>query len=160
MLAIQRRIILAASMAMFAFLGPLSLTSRPVVATDDLPSQLSDEAFWNMTTEFSEVGGYFRSDNFVSNETTFQWNVIKHLKKTRTGGVYLGVGPDQNFTYIVALQPKMAIIFDIRRQNAMQHLMYKALVEISADRADFLSKLFSRRRPEQLGAQSKAEELF
>src|SRR5215470_6424766 len=159
MLAIQRRIILAAAMAMFAFLGPLSLTSRPVVATDDLPSQLSDEAFWNMTTEFSEVGGYFRSDNFVSNETTFQY-VIKHLKKARTGGVYLGVGPDQNFTYIVAMQPKMAIIFDIRRQNTMQHLMYKAIIEMSSDRADFISKLFSRARPENLGSSSTAEEMF
>jgi hypothetical protein len=71
-----------------------------------------------------------------------------------------GVGPDQNFTYIVALQPKLAIIFDIRRQNAMQHLMYKALIELSSDRADFLSKLFSRKRPANLGSQSTAEQLF
>lgn len=112
-----------------------------------------------MVTEFSETGGYFRSDNFVSNETTFQY-VIKDLKKTTPGGVYLGVGPDQNFTYIIALQPKMAIIVDIRRQNAMQHLMYKALIETSADRADFLSRLFSRKRPEGLSAKSTPEELF
>ena len=61
--------------------------------------------------------------------------------------MYLGVGPEQNFTYIVALQPKMAFIFDIRRGNMIEHLMYKALFEISTDRADFLSKLFSRPRP-------------
>jgi hypothetical protein len=112
-----------------------------------------------MFTEFSEVGGYFRSDNFVSNETTFQY-VIKDLKKTKPNGVYLGVGPDQNFTYIIALHPKIAIIFDIRRQNAMQHLMYKALIETSADRAEFLSKLFSRKRPALLSAKSTPEELF
>ena len=159
MLTIRRRIILAAATALFAFLGPLSLTSSPILAPRELPRQLSDEAFWNMVTEFSEAGGYFRSDNFVSNETTFQY-VLKGLKKTRPGGVYLGVGPDQNFTYIVAMQPKLAIIFDIRRQNAMQHLMYKALVEMSSDRADFLSKLFSRKRPENLGPTSTAEELF
>jgi hypothetical protein len=159
MLTIRRRIVLAAAAALFAFLGPLSLTSSPLVATDRLPPQLSDEAFWNMVTEFSETGGYFRSDNFVSNETTFQY-VIKNLKKTTPGGVYLGVGPDQNFTYIVAMQPKLAIIFDIRRQNTMQHLMYKALIEMSSDRADFLSKLFSRTRPENLGKSSTAEELF
>src|SRR2546428_9290328 len=159
MLTIRRRIILAAATALFAFLGPLSLTSSPILAPRELPRQLSDEAFWNMVTEFSEAGGYFRSDNFVSNETTFQY-VLKGLKKTRMGGVYLGVGPDQNFTYIVALQPKLAIIFDIRRQNAMQHLMYKALIEMSANRADFLSKLFSRKRPENVGPQSTAEELF
>jgi len=159
MLTIRRRIVLAAAAALFAFLGPLSLTSSPLVATDRLPQQLSDETFWNMVSEFSETGGYFRSDNFVSNETTFQY-VIKNLKKTTPGGVYLGVGPDQNFTYIVAMQPKLAIIFDIRRQNTMQHLMYKALIEMSSDRADFLSKLFSRTRPANLGKSSTAEELF
>jgi len=159
MLTIQRRILLVAATALFAFIGPLSLTSRTLIATEELPKQLSDEAFWNLVTEFSESGGYFRSDNFVSNETTFQY-VLKDLKKTKPGGVYLGVGPDQNFTYIVALQPKMAIIFDIRRQNVMQHLMYKALIEMSTDRADFLSKLFSRKRPEKLEEKTTVEELF
>ena len=159
MLTIRRRIILVAATALFAFLGPLSLTSTPLFVTDELPKQLGDEAFWNLVTEFSEPGGYFRSDNFVSNETTFQY-VIKDLKKTKPGGVYLGVGPDQNFTYIVALQPRMAIIFDIRRQNMLQHLMYKALIEMSSDRADFLSRLFSRKRPAGIGAQTTAEELF
>src|SRR5262244_4226577 len=146
MLLISRRIILVTAVVLVAFLGPLSVTSSPRLAAE-VPRQLSDEVFWNMVTDFSETGGYFRSDNFVSNETTFQY-VIKDLKKTTPGGVYLGVGPDQNFTYIVALQPKIAIIFDIRKQNAMQHLMYKALIETSADRAEFLSKLFSRKRPE------------
>ena len=159
MLTIQRRILLVAATALFAFIGPLSLTSRTLIATEELPKQLSDEAFWNLVTEFSESGGYFRSDNFVSNETTFQY-VLKDLKKTKPGGVYLGVGPDQNFTYIVALQPKMAIIFDIRRQNVMQHLMYKALIEMSTDRADFLSKLFSRKRPEKLEEKTTVEDLF
>jgi hypothetical protein len=159
MLTIRRRVTLAAATMLFAFLGPLSLSSSALVATEELPRQLSDAEFWSMFTEFSETGGYFRSDNFVSNETAFQY-VLKGLKQTRTGGVYLGVGPDQNFTYIVAMKPKLAVIFDIRRQNAMQHLMYKALIETSTDRADFLSKLFSRKRPENLNAQSTADQLF
>src|SRR5262250_516845 len=104
MLRIRRRVLLAAALAVFAFLGPLGVTSGPLAATAELQPQLSDEAFWSMVTEFSETGGYFRSDNFVSNETTFQY-VIKNVKKTTPGGVYLGVGPDQNFTYIVAMQP-------------------------------------------------------
>jgi hypothetical protein len=154
-----RRRILVAAIALLAFAGSLNLTSSARSAGDTLPAQLSDEAFWNMFTEFSEVGGYFRSDNFVSNETTFQY-VIKDLKKTKAEGIYLGVGPDQNFTYIVALKPRLAIIFDIRRQNAMQHLMYKALIETSADRAEFLSRLFSRKRPASLSTKSTPEELF
>ncbi|PYR97706.1 MAG: hypothetical protein DMG16_23430 [Acidobacteria bacterium] len=159
MLPIRRRIVLASAAALVAFLGPLSLTSSRLVATELIPSQLSDEAFWNMVTEFSEPNGYFRADNFVSNETTFQY-VIRELKKVTPGGVYLGVGPDQNFTYVVAMRPKIAIIFDIRRQNMLQHLMYKALIEMSSDRADFISRLFSRKRPEGLELNSSASQLF
>jgi len=136
MLTIRRRVLFVAVTTLLAFIGPLSVTSSPR-AGESIPAQLSDEAFWGLFTNSSEVGGYFRSDNFVSNETTFQY-VIKDLQKAKPGGVYLGVGPDQNFTYIIAMQPKLAIIFDIRRQNAMQHLMYKALIETSADRAEFL----------------------
>ena len=51
------------------------------VAKEELPLQLSDEAFWKLTTDFSEPGGFFRSDNFVSNEDGFQI-VIPELKKT------------------------------------------------------------------------------
>ncbi len=154
-----RRSSLLPVMTLIALFGAISFVCLPLFA-GELPQQLSDEAFWRMVTEFSEPGGYFRSDNFVSNETMFQY-VIGDLKKsTKSGGVYLGVGPDQNFTYIVALQPKMAFIFDIRRQNMLQHLMYKALIELSEDRAEFLSRLFSRKRPADIGPKSSAEELF
>ena len=34
----------------------------------DFPSKLTESSFWKMVTEFSEAGGSFRSDNFVSNE--------------------------------------------------------------------------------------------
>src|ERR1043165_1084435 len=67
------------------------------IARETLPERLSDTEFWRLSTEFSEAGGSFRSDNFVSNESAFQ-HVIPQLKKQiKPGGVYLGVGPDQNF---------------------------------------------------------------
>ena len=66
------------------------------------------------------------------------------LSAVGTGGVYVGVGPDQNFTYVSAMRPRIAFIVDIRRQNMLQHLMYKALIEMSSDRAEFLARLFSR----------------
>jgi hypothetical protein len=66
------------------------------------------------------------------------------LNTLKPGGIYIGVGPEQNFTYIVALQSKIAFIIDIRRQNMLEHLFYKALMETSADRAEFLSRLFAR----------------
>jgi hypothetical protein len=136
------------------------IAAQPAQAAPTLPARISDSAFWRMVTEFSEPGGFFRSDNFVSNEVTFQ-HVIPTLVEGRAQrGVYMGVGPDQNFTYLVALQPKMAFIVDIRRQNMLQHLLYKSLMERSPDRAEFLSKLFSRKRPAGLAAGATAAELF
>jgi len=152
----RHRLIAAVALLLLAFAAARSVRA----AEDTLPPQLSDEAFWHLITDYSEAGGFFRFDNFISNEALFQ-HVLGRLKETtKPGGVYLGVGPDQNFTYIVALRPRIAFIVDIRRQNMLEHLMYKALIELSADRADFLSRLFARQRPENIGPESTPEELF
>ena len=126
----------------------------------DLPTRLSDSAFWQMVADFSEPGGYFRSDNLVSNELTFQHVIPALVAEHGTGGIYLGVGPDQNFTYVVALKPRMAFIIDIRRGNLQQHLLYKALIEMSPTRADFLSLLFSRPRPAAAAGQTRIDSLL
>jgi hypothetical protein len=70
------------------------------------------------------------------------------------------VGPEQNFSYIAKLRPAIAFIIDIRRENRNLHLMYKALFELSGDRADFVSRLFSRKRPEGLDAKSRPLDIF
>jgi len=160
MLLTSRRSQVAASLALIAMFGGVSLSLGSRVAAPSVPERISDEAFWRMVTEFSEPGGFFRSDNFVSNEITFQWVLPEIAKTTKTGGVYMGVGPDQNFTYIVAMQPKIAFIVDIRRQNMLHHLLYKALIEMSPDRAEFLSRLFSRPRPAGLDADAPSPEVF
>jgi hypothetical protein len=131
---------------------------NPALSAEAFPHRLSDAQFWQLVSGFSESGGTFLSDNFVSNEQGFQ-EVIPRLSTPR-GGAYLGVGPDQNFTYIVALRPRVAFIIDIRRQNLMQHLLYKALIELSHDRAEFLSRLFSRPRPPDLGRNISAGALI
>ena len=82
------------------------------------------------------------------------------VTRTKPGEVYLGVGPEQNFTYIAATRPALAIIFDIRRGNLLVQLMYKAIFELTRDRADFVSMLFSRPRPERLTADSSVTDLF
>jgi hypothetical protein len=141
-------------------LAVLCVTTPAFRAADALPAQISDDLFWRMVTEMSEPDGYFQFENFISNEHGFQF-VIPRLKQlTKPGGVYLGVGPEQNFTYIAAMQPKMAFIIDIRRQNMLELLMYKALFEMSPDRADFLSHLFARKRPAGLDARSTPAQLF
>jgi hypothetical protein len=135
-------------------------TSAAVGAADSLPGRLSDDEFWRIVVDLSEPGGVFQFENFVSNEITFQ-RVIPELKQTATrDGAYLGVGPEQNFTYIAALQPKIAFIIDIRRQNLLEQLFYKALFELSTDRVDFVSRLFSRPRPSGLSTRSSVEQLF
>jgi hypothetical protein len=123
-----------------------------------LPDHLTDEQFWTLTTTLSEPAGAFtHSDNLVSNEIEFV-NVVRLLSPT--GGVYIGVGPEQNFSYIARLRPEMAFIVDIRRENRDLHLMYKALFELSADRAEFVSRLFSRQRPPGVGRDSSVQDLF
>jgi len=114
-------------------------------AADTLPAQLSDAEFWQMVNSFSEPGGSFQYENFVSNEISYQSIMPDLMRTPRLGRVYLGVAPEQNFTYIAALQPKIAFIVDIRRQNMLELLMYKALFEMSVDRVEFASRLFSRR---------------
>jgi hypothetical protein len=125
----------------------------------EIPASLSDPEFWRMVTDFSEAGGVFQAE-FMSNEDSSQF-VIPALKATiRRGGVYIGVGPEQNFTYIAAIQPRIAFVLDIRRDNMLEHLMYKGLFELATDRADFVSRLFSRRRPSGLDANSNVKALF
>ena len=160
MILTTRRSQVAASLALIAMFGGVSLSLGSRVLPPSIPERISDEVYWRMVSDFSEPGGFFRSDNFVSNEITFQWVLPELAKTTKTGGVYLGVGPDQNFTYIVAMQPKIAFIVDIRRQNMLHHLLYKSLIEMSPDRADFLSRLFSRPRPQGLDAAAGPAALF
>jgi hypothetical protein len=121
---------------------------------------LSDDEYWRIVQDFSERPGTFQSDNLLSNERWFQHVVPALVQKAKQNGVYVGVGPEQNFTYIIALKPKLAFIIDIRRGNFDLHLMYKALFEMSSDRAEFVSKLFSRPRPEGLTARSSVDDIF
>jgi len=136
-----------------------ALLAIPRAATT-LPSRLSDHEFWQLSSDASEPDGYFRSDNLTSNETGFLRVVPELVARTKQGQVYLGVGPEQNFSYMAATRPALAIIFDIRRGNLLVQLMYKAIFELTRDRADFVSMLFSRPRPERLNADSTVADLF
>src|SRR5437879_3470299 len=104
------------AVAVAALMLCVTPTSRSL--TQELPQRLDDRTFWTLVTEFSEPNGFFRSDNLVSNEMVFQ-HVIPALINQNADpmSAYLGVGPDQNFTYIAALKPRIAFIVDIRRGN-------------------------------------------
>ena len=134
------------------------LASAACSRRSTLPRALSDQEYWALIESLSEPPGSFEvTENFVSNERRFAENA-RRLRQT--GGVYIGVGPEQNFSYIARLRPAMAFIVDIRRENLDLHLLYKALFELSADRVDFVSLLFSRPRPPDLDPTATIEEIF
>src|SRR5215468_678777 len=146
--------------ALLSIIAVLVVSSPALRAADTLPTQIDDDAYWKLIESSSEPGGEFQSENFLSNETGFQAVLPTLQQTTKPGGVYMGVGPEQNFTYITGIRPKMAFIIDIRRQNMLEHMIYKAVFELSADRADFIARLFSMKRPAGLSEKSTVDELF
>jgi hypothetical protein len=126
-----------------------------------LPEKLSDADFWSLEQDISEPGGYFRiTDNYTSNEIEVGQVSTLLRQQGVHGGVYLGVGPEQNLSYIAAVRPVMAFVVDIRRQAVMQHLMFKAVFELAKDRADFISLLFSKPRPAGLDRTSPIQRIW
>jgi hypothetical protein len=148
------------SLALICFAAVLGVARFSVKAADTLPRQYTDAEFWRMVTDFSETGGDYQYENFVSNEISYQEVIPELSRLAKPGGVYFGVASEQNFTYIDVLRPKVAFIFDVRRQNTLLLLMYKALFEKADNRADFVSLLFSRKRPAGLDANSSVDALF
>jgi hypothetical protein len=130
-------------------------------AVASIPDRLSDAEFWSLVSEVSEPGGFFRiTDNFTSNEPEVGRVFTMLRERGVAGGVYLGVGPEQNLTYIAAIRPAMAFVVDIRRQAVMQHLLYKAVFELAKDRADFITLLFSKPRPADLDAATPIQRIW
>ena len=130
------------------------------VTASTAPSRITDAEFWKLASGFSEPDGTFHSENLVSNEARFQSIVPSLIEAAIPGGAYIGVGSEQNYTYMTAVRPALAFIVDVRRGNLDLHLTYKALFELSADRAEFVSRLFSRQRPSGLSRSSTAAEIF
>jgi hypothetical protein len=138
-----------------------ALILTPVIrAAQPVPAELSDETFWQLVTDSSEAGGGFISENLVSNELGYPYIIPRLIDRVPPGGAYIGVGPEQNFTYVAALKPGIAFIVDIRRQNMIEHLLYKALFELSGNRQEFLSKLFARHPSVVALPNANTEELF
>jgi hypothetical protein len=127
---------------------------------DALPKELTPEVFAKMIVEFSEPNGDFMYENYLSNERSYQDPIPSLVDIAHEKGVYLGVGPEQNFTYIAAIRPAMAFIIDIRRQNMLELLMYKALFQMASNRGEFVSLLFSRKPSSPAKESSTAQELF
>ncbi|MBI2817395.1 MAG: hypothetical protein HYX72_10695 [Acidobacteria bacterium] len=109
-------------------------------------------SFAQLVKELSEPGGFFDTDNLISNEQSYL-HVIPALEQGGVrGGVYIGVGPDQNFSYVAHIRPKTAFIVDIRRDNLLLQLLLKALFKLSRNRAEYLALLTGRPVPDNVNA--------
>jgi hypothetical protein len=100
-----------------------------------------------LSAQLSEPEGYFDTDNLISNESSYLQVADRLDAAVPSGGVYLGVGPDQNFSYLARVRPRYAFILDIRRQNLLEHLLFAALFARADDAYQYLCLLFSRSCP-------------
>src|ERR1051325_5481756 len=130
----------------------LALAAAVCLAPAGRPAGQSASSFAQQVAALSEPGGYFDTDNLISNESSYLQVLPELQRRGVTGGVYIGVGPDQNFTYIAELRPALAFIVDIRRDNLLLHLLFKALFQLSHTRVEYLAQLCGR--PVPAGAES------
>ncbi len=117
------------------------------VASSPARAQRATE-FSRLVERLSEPGGSFHSDNLVSNETAYLHVLDAFRAIPLKGGAYIGVGPEQGFSYIAELEPEIAIMVDIRRDNLLLHLLFKAMFERAHNRLEYLCLLYGRRLPD------------
>lgn len=152
-LVMMRRVTaLAWPLALVACIGGEGGAVGAAQASRAVDRVATDSSFAALIERLSEPGGYFDTDNLISNERSYLHVVGKLRELGIEGGVYIGVGPDQNFSYIAQVRPSIAFIIDIRRDNLLQQLMFKALFALARNRAEYLSLLHGRPVPDDVSA--------
>ncbi len=142
---IARYAILLAYVA-FALGIAAACTPQGTAAPASTPG-LEAAEFAALSGRLSEPAGFFPSDNLVSNETSYLHVIPALLDHGVRGGAYIGVGPDQNFSYIAEIRPEIVFIIDIRRDNLLHHLLFKALFDNARNRIEYLCLLFGKPIP-------------
>jgi hypothetical protein len=127
----------------WALVGAACVASAPA----QVPAQLSPAEFAALGASLSEPEGYFDTDNLISNEDSYLHAITGLRSHDVRGGAYIGVGPDQNFSYIAAIRPHIAFIVDIRRANLLEQLLFKALFASARNRLDYLCLLLGEPAP-------------
>ena len=140
--ATRTRLVAGVLASMLALAPPTVAPARAQRATDS--------SFAALVARLSENAGYFDSDNIISNEESYL-EITTQLTKIGThGGAYIGVGPDQNFSYVALIRPSIAFMLDIRRDNLLEHLYFKSLFALSRNRTEFLCRLFGKPVPSDI----------
>ena len=111
----------------------------------DLTFPARDERFGTIVDRLSEPATGPHADNLLSNEDSYPRVAGEISRLVRPGGVYLGVGPDQNLTYIAHARPALSFVIDFRRRNLLLHLLFRALFSLAPDRVSYLERLTARK---------------
>ena len=126
--------------------APAEQDAGPAEA-DAGPAPITDAQLGALSMRLSEDTGEFPSDNLVSNETSYL-HVAEALGAIPRGRAYVGVGPEQNLSYIAILRPAIAYVVDIRRENLLEHIAIRAAMEDATTRAEFVGRLTAREVPD------------
>src|SRR5688572_26443298 len=105
----RKRLFFVWAFALVAACAPATPPAPP------LPSRPPEPPISELYARLSEQGGYFDSDNLISNETSYLHALDDLRAKGVRGGAYIGVGPDQSFSYIAEIKPELEFSIDIRR---------------------------------------------
>ncbi len=108
---------------------------------------IADREFARLVTALSEPGGYFDTDNLISNERSYLHALGVLDRLGARGGAFIGVGPDQGFSYIARTRAELAFLMDVRRDNLLQHLLFKALFAAARNRTEYLALWLGRAVP-------------
>jgi len=127
----------------------LLIVLQVLVFTGSHPQPRQATPYARLVARLSEPGGFFDSDNLVSNETSYLHVVPAFRSQSVKGGAYLGVGPEQNFSYLAEIHPEIALLIDIRRDNLLLHLLFKAMFETADNRIQYLCLLYGRPAPRE-----------
>ncbi len=133
-----RRLVAAVAIAALAVCGRGGEAQTPTAAPSSFATQIA---------ALSEDEGYFDTDNLISNEQGYLAVLTDIDQAALKGGAYIGVGPDQNFSYIAAARPDVAFIIDVRRDNLLLHLLFKGLFALARTRVEYLTLLLGRAVP-------------
>ena len=130
---------------------PASAQSKDTVGSDTLFQRgLTTEQFAQLSARLSEPNGYFDTDNLISNESSYLHVMGKLRQLKLSGGAFIGVGPDQSFSYIAQIRPRIVFMVDIRRDNLLQHVWFKSLFALSRNRMEYLCLMFGKPVPADL----------
>lgn len=147
MIAMIRRARAAAWRAVIVCSFAAALSAGASLGAASQAPRTADTSFAGLVARLSEPNGYFDSDNIITNEVSYL-TVAGQLEQAGVrGGVYIGVGPDQNFSYVAMIRPRIAFMFDIRRDNLLEHLLFKSLFSMARNRLEYLCLLLGKPVP-------------